>query len=40
MPAAALLRRPIFKTSRLIEFCSEKELIAQTGHQVSRIGRW
>jgi hypothetical protein len=33
LPADPLLRRATFKTSRLIEFCSEKELIAQTGHQ-------
>jgi DNA topoisomerase VI subunit B len=28
----AVLRRETFKTSRLLEFCSKKELIAQTGH--------
>jgi DNA topoisomerase VI subunit B len=27
------LDRVTFKTSRLLDFCSEKELIAQTGHQ-------
>jgi DNA topoisomerase VI subunit B len=27
------LERTIFKTSRLLDFCSEKELVAQTGHQ-------
>ena len=26
------LSRTTFKTSRLLEFCSEKELINQTGH--------
>src|ERR1019366_9407222 len=29
----ATLDRPVFKTSRLAEFCSEKELVNQTGHQ-------
>jgi DNA topoisomerase VI subunit B len=29
-----LLKRTIFKTSRLAEFCSEKELVNQTGHDV------
>jgi DNA topoisomerase VI subunit B len=28
----ALLKRETFSTSRLLEFCSKKELIAQTGH--------
>jgi DNA topoisomerase VI subunit B len=28
-----LLERITFKTSRLLDFCSEKELVAQTGHQ-------
>jgi hypothetical protein len=28
------LKRTTFKTSRLAEFCSEKELINQTGHDV------
>jgi DNA topoisomerase VI subunit B len=28
-----LLERTTFKTSRLLDFCSEKELVAQTGHQ-------
>jgi DNA topoisomerase VI subunit B len=32
-PARAVLRRTIFATSRLLEFCSTKELVAQTGHQ-------
>jgi hypothetical protein len=27
-----LLDRTTFKTSRLLDFCSEKELVAQTGH--------
>jgi hypothetical protein len=29
---AARLKRETFRTSRLLEFCSQKELIAQTGH--------
>jgi DNA topoisomerase VI subunit B len=29
------LQRETFKTSRLLDFCSQKELIAQTGHAVS-----
>jgi DNA topoisomerase VI subunit B len=29
------LKREVFQTSRLLEFCSEKELINQTGHAVS-----
>ena len=33
MTAPLLLRR-IFKTSRLAEFCSKKELMNQTGHPV------
>jgi DNA topoisomerase VI subunit B len=28
-----ILRRTTFNTSRLLDFCSEKELVAQTGHQ-------
>jgi len=32
--AAARLHRETFRTSRLLEFCSQKELVAQTGHQV------
>jgi hypothetical protein len=28
------LERTTFKTSRLAEFCSRRELVAQTGHQV------
>ncbi len=27
------LNRTTFQTSRLLEFCSEKELVNQTGHQ-------
>ncbi len=27
------LERTTLRTSRLLDFCSEKELIAQTGHQ-------
>src|SRR5262245_12910966 len=30
---AAKLQRTAFRTSRLLDFCSRKELIAQTGHQ-------
>jgi hypothetical protein len=30
---SALARRTTFSTSRLLEFCSKKELIAQTGHE-------
>ena len=30
-----LLTRETFRTSRLLEFCSKKELIAQTGHEVA-----
>ena len=29
----ATLERATFRTSRLLDFCSRKELIAQTGHQ-------
>jgi DNA topoisomerase VI subunit B len=29
----AVLDRAVFRTSRLLDFCSEKELILQTGHQ-------
>src|SRR5690242_9556563 len=28
------LNRETFRTSRLLEFCSKKELVAQTGHEV------
>jgi len=31
--STASLARTTFKTSRLLDFCSEKELIAQTGHR-------
>ena len=31
---AKILRREAFRTSRLSEFCSRKELVAQTGHDV------
>lgn len=34
MPPAPTLRRDTFKTSRLAEFCSRRELINQTGHAV------
>jgi DNA topoisomerase VI subunit B len=27
------LQRTVFRTSRLLDFCSQKELVAQTGHQ-------
>ena len=30
------LRRTTFRTSRLAEFCSEKELVNQTGHEVEQ----
>lgn len=33
MPATPKLQRTAFRTSRLLDFCSRKELIAQTGHQ-------
>src|SRR5688572_31508784 len=33
MAAAATLERTTFRTSRLLEFCSQKELTAQTGHE-------
>jgi DNA topoisomerase VI subunit B len=33
MVVAAKLQRTTFRTSRLLDFCSRKELIAQTGHQ-------
>ena len=35
----ARLDRTTFTTSRLLDFCSEKELTAQTGHAV-QTGRW
>ena len=31
--AVAKLERTTLRTSRLLDFCSRKELIAQTGHQ-------
>src|SRR4051812_16440289 len=31
----ARLAREAFRTSRLLEFCSQRELIAQTGHEAS-----
>jgi DNA topoisomerase VI subunit B len=33
MAAVATLDRTTFRTSRLLEFCSRKELVAQTGHE-------
>src|SRR5918996_5995391 len=33
MAAVATLERTTFRTSRLLEFCSRKELVAQTGHE-------
>ena len=33
MAAVPTLERTTFRTSRLLEFCSRKELIAQTGHE-------
>ncbi len=32
-PVGAQLQRVTLRTSRLLDFCSRKELIAQTGHQ-------
>ena len=32
----ARLTRQIFTTSRLLEFCSQKELVLQTGHPVEQ----
>ena len=37
MSAPATLDRLVFKTSRLSEFCSERELINQTGHDSGRL---
>ena len=33
MKAAASLQRASFSTKRLLDFCSQKELVAQTGHE-------
>jgi DNA topoisomerase VI subunit B len=33
MAAVPALERTTFRTSRLLEFCSQKELVAQTGHE-------
>ena len=33
MAAVPTLERTTFRTSRLLEFCSRKELVAQTGHE-------
>ena len=33
-PSETRLKRETFSTSRLLEFCSRKELINQTGHGV------
>ena len=33
--AVAKLERTTLRTSRLLDFCSRKELIAQTGHQIA-----
>jgi DNA topoisomerase VI subunit B len=33
MAGVAALERTTFRTSRLLEFCSRKELVAQTGHE-------
>jgi DNA topoisomerase VI subunit B len=33
MAAVSTLERTTFRTSRLLEFCSRKELVAQTGHE-------
>jgi hypothetical protein len=35
-PAGPRLQRQIFRTSRLLEFCSRKELTLQTGHPVEQ----
>jgi DNA topoisomerase VI subunit B len=35
MSDRATLQRQTFRTSRLLDFFSEKELVAQTGHHVS-----
>jgi DNA topoisomerase VI subunit B len=32
---SSTLRREVFRTSRLLEFCNKKELTAQTGHEVA-----
>jgi DNA topoisomerase VI subunit B len=34
--SAHVLERQVFTTSRLAEFCSQKELVAQTGHPVEQ----
>jgi hypothetical protein len=31
-----LLNRQVFRTSRLLEFCSKKELVLQTGHPIEQ----
>jgi DNA topoisomerase VI subunit B len=36
MMSTALFERTIFRTSRFLEFCSQKELINQTGHPVEQ----
>jgi hypothetical protein len=33
---SARLNRDVFTTSRLLEFCSQKELVLQTGHPVEQ----
>jgi hypothetical protein len=35
-PKKPQLKRTTFRTSRLLDFCSKKELIAQTGHDEFR----
>jgi DNA topoisomerase VI subunit B len=35
-PHPARLNRRVFTTSRLLEFCSQKELVLQTGHSVEQ----
>jgi hypothetical protein len=32
-PAGPLLERTTLRTSRLLDFCSQKELVAQTGYR-------
>jgi hypothetical protein len=36
MPGTASFERITFKTSRLLDFCSQRELIKQIGHGVEK----
>jgi DNA topoisomerase VI subunit B len=36
MSTPHVLERQVFATSRLLEFCSKKELVLQTGHSVEQ----